>query len=61
MLNSEDLEYILKNLPNPSEDDKHGAIVRSKLDILLNQMSLQSEFQERSLELRKQMEELTKE
>lgn len=61
MLNSEDLEYILKNLPNPSDDDKHGAKVRSKLDILMNQMSLQSEFQERSLELRKQMEELTKE
>ena len=61
MLNSEDLEYILKNLPAPSEDDKHGVIVRSKLDILMNQMSLQSEFQERSLELRKQMEELTKE
>ena len=34
----EDLEYILKNLPAPSEDDKHGVIVRSKLDILMNQI-----------------------
>lgn len=60
MLNSGDLEYILNNLPPVKEDDIDGNNVRKKLDILHNQMTLESEFRERSLELRKQMDELIK-
>ena len=60
MLTSGDLEYILQHLSEPENGDVDGETIRKKLDILHNQMTLQSEFQERSLELRKQMDELTK-
>lgn len=60
MLTSGDIEYILEKLPEPEEGDIDGEKIRKKLDLLHNQMTLQSEFQERSLELRKQMDELTK-
>lgn len=60
MLTSSDIEYILKNLPELEDGDVDGEVIRKKLDLLHNQMTLQSEFQERSLELRKQMDELTK-
>lgn len=60
MLTSGDIEYILEKLPEPEEGDIDGEKIRKKLDLLHNQMTLQSEFQERSLELRKQMDELAK-
>lgn len=58
MLTSGDLEYILKNLPE--DDSIDGQNIRKKLDIIHNQMTLQSEFRERSLELQKQMDEINK-
>ena len=56
MLTSSDIEYILQNLPE--DDSIDGQNIRKKLDIIHNQMSLQSEFRERSLELQKQMDEI---
>lgn len=58
MLTSSDIEYILQNLPE--DDSIDGQNIRKKLDIIHNQMSLQSEFRERSLELQKQMDEINK-
>ena len=60
MLTSGDIEYILEKLPELEDGDIDGEKIRKKLDLLHNQMTLQSEFQERSLELRKQMDELVK-
>ena len=58
MLTNSDIEYILQNL---QEDDSiDGQNIRKKLDIIHNQMTLQSEFRERSLELQKQMDEINK-
>lgn len=58
MLTDSDLQYILEHLPE--DDSIDGQNVKKKLDILHNQMTLQSEFRERSLELQKQMEEINK-
>ena len=58
MLTSSDIEYILQNLPE--DDSIDGKNIRKKLDIIHNQMTLQSEFRERSLELQKQMDEINK-
>lgn len=58
MLTNSDIEYILQNLPE--DDSIDGQNLRKKLDIIHNQMSLQSEFRERSLELQKQMDEINK-
>ena len=58
MLTDSDLQYILEKLPE--DDSIAGQNVKKKLDILHNQMTLQSEFRERSLELQKQMEEINK-
>lgn len=58
MLTSGDIEYILQNLPE--DDSIDGQNIRKKLDIIHNQMTLQSEFRERSLELQKQMDEINK-
>lgn len=58
MLTNSDIEYILQNLPE--DDSIDGQNIRKKLDIIHNQMSLQSEFRERSLELQKQMDEINK-
>ena len=58
MLTDSDLQYILEHLPE--DDSIDGQNVKKKLDILHNQMALQSEFRERSLELQKQMDEVTK-
>ena len=58
MLTNSDIEYILQNLPE--DDSIDGQNIRKKLYIINNQMSLQSEFRERSLELQKQMDEINK-
>ena len=58
MLTNSDIEYILQNLPEDGSID--GQNIRKKLDIIHNQMTLQSEFRERSLELQKQMDEINK-
>lgn len=58
MLTDSDLQYILEKLPE--DDSIDGQNVKKKLDILHNQMILQSEFRERSLELQKQMDEVNK-
>ena len=58
MLTNSDIEYILQNLPE--DDSIDGQNIRKKLDIIHNQMTLQSEFRERSLELQKQMDEINK-
>lgn len=58
MLTDSDLQYILEHLPE--DDSIDGQNVKKKLDILHSQMTLQSEFRERSLELQKQMDEINK-
>ena len=58
MLTDSDIQYILEHLPE--DDSIDGQNVKKKLDILHNQMTLQSEFRERSLELQKQMDEINK-
>lgn len=58
MLTDSDIQYILEKLPE--DDSIDGQTVKKKLDILHNQMILQSEFRERSLELQKQMDEINK-
>lgn len=57
MLTDSDLQYILEHLPE--DDSIDGQNVKKKLEILHNQMTLQSEFRERSLELQKQMDEVS--
>jgi hypothetical protein len=58
MLTDSDIQYILEHLPE--DDSIDGQNIKKKLDILHNQMTLQSEFRERSLELQKQMDEVNK-
>lgn len=58
MLTDSDLQYILEHLPE--DDSIDGQNVKKKLDILHIQMTIQSEFRERSLELQKQMDEVNK-
>ena len=58
MLTDSDLQYILEHLPE--DDSIDGQNVKKKLDILHSQLTLQSEFRERSLELQKQMDEINK-
>lgn len=59
MLNVDDIAVILAALPKESDDEQVNR-VRAKLDCLYDQMNLQAEFQERSLRIRKRMEELSK-
>ena len=58
MLDKQDLDYIIKHLP--SDDSEEGTRVKTKLDLIYQQISLQEEFRERSLELQKKQEELNK-
>ena len=58
MLTDSDIQYILEKLPY--DDSIDGKNIKKKLDILHKQMTLQSEFRERSLELQKQMDEINK-
>ena len=58
MINKEDIEYILANLPIDNSDE--GKKVKTKLSIIHQQIILQEDFQNKSIELRKQMEEIDK-
>ena len=60
MLNKEDLEFLSNLLKDVPESDVDGVKVRSKVSLLLDQLNLQEEFRNRSLELQKKQEELSK-
>lgn len=58
MLNKTDIEYIIEKLPN--DDSTEGKKVKTKLDLIYQQITLQEDFRERSLELQKKQAELDK-
>ena len=58
MLSKDDLYYIINHLDK--DESKEGEKLRSKLDLLYQQMDLQEEFRLRSLELQKKQEALNK-
>ena len=60
MLNKEDLEFLSTLLKDIPESNVDGVKVRSKVSLLLDQLNLQEEFRNRSLELQKKQEELAK-
>lgn len=57
MFTKSDLEYILKNL---SWDDE-GKTLKSKVELLIEQINLQEEFRNRQIEIQNKMKELDKE
>lgn len=58
MLNKEDLLYILNHFENDGSD--LATKVHTKLDVLVQQLNLQEEFRNRSLELQNKMDEINK-
>ena len=60
MLNREDLEFLSDFLEAVPESNEIGVKVRSKVNLLLEQLDLQEEFRTRSLEIQQRQEELAK-
>lgn len=60
MLNREDLEFLSDFLEAVPESNEIGVKVRSKVNLLLEQLDLQDEFRTRSLEIQHRQEELAK-
>lgn len=58
MLSKEDIYYIINHLVEDDSDE--GKKLKDKLDLLHQQLNLQEEFRQRSLELQKKQEELNK-
>ena len=60
MLNKEDIECLVKHFESHATDDPALDKVYQKLVLLKKQIDLQAEFQEKSLGIRKEFEELDK-
>ena len=60
MLNREDLEFLSDFLEAVPESNEIGVKVRSKVNLLLEQLDLQDEFRTRSLEIQQRQEELAR-
>ena len=60
MLNREDLEFLSDFLKAVPESNEIGVKVRSKVNLLLEQLDLQDEFRTRSLEIQQRQEELAR-
>lgn len=58
MLNKEDICYLLDHFDNDGSD--LAAKVHTKLDVLVQQLNLQEEFRNRSLELQNKIDEINK-
>lgn len=58
MLNKEDICYLLEHFDNDGSD--LATKVHTKLDVLVQQLNLQEEFRNRSLELQNKMDEINK-
>ena len=57
MLNKQDLEILLDIFPKENVSDEKAKVYK-KLEVLHQQLELQEEFQNRSIEIRKKMDEL---
>lgn len=57
MLNKQDLEIVLDIFPKEDVSDEKAKVYK-KLEVLHQQLELQEEFQNRSIEIRKKMDEL---
>ena len=60
MLNKEDIECLVKYFDNIAIESSDLVKVYQKLVLLKKQVDLQSEFQNKSLEIRKEFEDLDK-
>lgn len=59
MLNKTDLEVIIGLFPEKDQSEEQSRVFK-KLELLHEQMVLQEEFQNRSIDLRKRMDEINK-
>ena len=59
MLNKNDLDVIIGLFPEKDQSEEQNRVYK-KVELLYEQMELQEEFQNRSLELRKRMDEVNK-
>lgn len=59
MLNKNDLDVIIGLFPEKDQSEEQNRVYK-KVELLHEQMELQEEFQNRSLELRKRMDEVNK-